>query len=84
MKSASLFVGEANTNDLMETELISRWQRVLNSVPKGTMGGHFGYSLNQLQYLGLIIQQVLKAKEATLQVYFYYVILYWFQFICIF
>ena len=70
-----MVVEASNPTDVMENELISRWQRVMTSIPRGTMGGYFGYSSRQLQYLGLVIKEVLRAKDASLQVCFIFEIM---------
>ncbi|XP_023290093.1 uncharacterized protein LOC105700754 [Orussus abietinus] len=58
---------EPRPADLLENELIDRWRRVVTSLPRGTMGGHYGYSSRQLEYLGLVVQEVLRANEVSLQ-----------------
>lgn len=55
-------------SDILENELISRWRRVMTSLPRGTMGRHCGYSGKQLEYLSLVVKEVLKVKKSVLQV----------------
>lgn len=55
-------------SDVLENELISRWRRVITSLPRGTMGRHCGYSGKQLEYLSLVVREVLKVKNVVLQV----------------
>ncbi|XP_058794582.1 uncharacterized protein LOC131666180 isoform X2 [Phymastichus coffea] len=52
--------------ELLERELVSRWRQVMASLPRGSMSGHYGYGPRQLQYLGLLVKEVLRAKD-TLQ-----------------
>lgn len=56
------------SSEILEMELLSRWRRVLASLPRGTMSGYYGYGSRQLQYLGLVVKEVLNAKEYVLQV----------------
>ncbi|XP_015591289.1 uncharacterized protein LOC107265900 isoform X2 [Cephus cinctus] len=49
--------------DTLENELISRWKRTISSLPRGTMGTHCGYTVRQLEYLGLVVKEVLGWKE---------------------
>lgn len=54
--------------DVMESELIVRWRDIMASLPRGTSDADYGYSQRQLEYFTLIVEQVLRAKDATLQV----------------
>ncbi|XP_066586521.1 uncharacterized protein [Prorops nasuta] len=53
--------------DLLEKELIIRWRTVMASLPRGTMNADYGYSSRQLEYLSIVLQEVLQAKDALLQ-----------------
>nr|XP_012142955.1 PREDICTED: uncharacterized protein LOC100880684 [Megachile rotundata] len=53
--------------DVMEGELIVRWRDVMTSLPRGSPSEDHGYSSRQLEYFSLILEQVLRAKNATLQ-----------------
>ncbi|XP_014296606.1 uncharacterized protein LOC103572535 [Microplitis demolitor] len=65
--SLNLTSVDPRPSDILESELIVRWRHVMASLPRGTMGGHYGYSTRQLTYLGLVINQVLKVKELAMQ-----------------
>ncbi|KAJ8675297.1 hypothetical protein QAD02_011083 [Eretmocerus hayati] len=56
-----------SSSELLDAELISRWREVLASLPRGTMSNHNGYGQRQLQYLGLVVKEVLQAKESLNQ-----------------
>ncbi|XP_076646683.1 uncharacterized protein LOC143355596 isoform X2 [Halictus rubicundus] len=55
--------------DAMETELIARWRDIVFSLPRGTADADYGYSPRQLEYLGLILEQALRARDCTAQDY---------------
>ncbi|XP_078032672.1 uncharacterized protein LOC144467656 [Augochlora pura] len=55
--------------EAMETELIARWRDIVFSLPRGTADADYGYSPRQLEYLGLILEQVLQARYFTAQDY---------------
>ncbi|XP_043269772.1 uncharacterized protein [Venturia canescens] len=57
-------------SDVLENELITRWRRVMTSLPRGTMSGHYGYSTRQLDYISIIVKEVLRLKDNTLQARF--------------
>nr|XP_033330261.1 uncharacterized protein LOC117222598 isoform X2 [Megalopta genalis] len=65
----SLSPGQAVPRPLeaMETELIVRWRDIVFSLPRGTPDADYGYSSRQLEYLGLILEQVLQARDFTAQ-----------------
>ncbi|CAG5108824.1 Protein of unknown function [Cotesia congregata] len=65
--SLNLTSVDPRPSDILESELIVRWRQVMASLPRGTMGGHYGYSTRQLMYLGIVIKQVLKVKELVMQ-----------------
>ncbi|XP_046467863.1 uncharacterized protein [Neodiprion pinetum] len=65
--STSSIPADLEPSDILENELITRWRRVIASLPRGTMGRHCGYSGKQLEYLALVIREVLKVKKAVLQ-----------------
>ncbi|XP_048509592.1 uncharacterized protein LOC105689999 [Athalia rosae] len=54
---------EMEPSDILENELIARWNRVITSLPRGTMGRHCGYGGKQLEYLSLVVREVLKVKK---------------------
>lgn len=54
--------------DVMESELIVRWRDIVASLPRGTPDADYGYSERQLEYFSMIVEQVLRAKDALLQV----------------
>ncbi|OXU22869.1 hypothetical protein TSAR_006653 [Trichomalopsis sarcophagae] len=56
-----------SSSELLERELLIRWSQVMASLPRGTMSGHHGYGNHQLQYLGLVVGQVLRAKDSLNQ-----------------
>ncbi|XP_031844381.1 uncharacterized protein LOC116432130 isoform X2 [Nomia melanderi] len=53
--------------DVLENELIVRWREIVFSLPRGTADADYGYSHRQLEYLGLILEQVLRAKDSVAQ-----------------
>ncbi|XP_076241148.1 uncharacterized protein LOC143183489 [Calliopsis andreniformis] len=53
--------------DVMESELIVRWRDIVTSLPRGTSDVDYGYSQRQLEYFSLIVEQVLRVKDALLQ-----------------
>ncbi|XP_076625427.1 uncharacterized protein LOC143343923 isoform X1 [Colletes latitarsis] len=66
-RSVSMTEGVPRPLEVMESELIVRWRDVLASLPRGTTDANYGYSWRQLEYLNLILEQVLRAKDASLQ-----------------
>lgn len=54
--------------DVMEGELIVRWRDIMASLPRGTTNEDYGYSQRQLEYFSMILEQVLRMKDASLQV----------------
>ncbi|CAK9812411.1 hypothetical protein ANTPLA_LOCUS7381 [Anthophora plagiata] len=55
--------------DVMESELIVRWRDIMASLPRGTTNENYGYSQRQLEYFSLILEQVLRTKDVSLQDY---------------
>ncbi|XP_026672873.1 uncharacterized protein LOC108629099 [Ceratina calcarata] len=53
--------------DIMESELIVRWRDIVASLPRGTTDEDYGYNQRQLEYLNMILEQVLRARDASLQ-----------------
>ncbi|XP_046144601.1 uncharacterized protein LOC114877064 [Osmia bicornis bicornis] len=53
--------------DVMESELIVRWRDVMTSLPRGIPSQDHGYSPRQLEYFSLILEQVLRANNSSLQ-----------------
>ncbi|XP_015437680.1 PREDICTED: uncharacterized protein LOC107192853 [Dufourea novaeangliae] len=53
--------------DVMESELIVRWRDIVFALPRGTADADYGYNPRQLEYLSLIVEQVLRAKDASAQ-----------------
>ncbi|XP_017766501.1 PREDICTED: uncharacterized protein LOC108555384 [Eufriesea mexicana] len=53
--------------DVMESELIVRWRDIMASLPRGTTNEDYGYSQRQLEYFSMILEQVLRMKDASLQ-----------------
>lgn len=58
-------------NDQLENELILRWQRVMVSLPRGTMSTYTGYNPRQLSYLALVIKEVLNVRDLSTNVFIY-------------
>lgn len=56
--------------DVMENELIVRWRDIIAALPRETSDEDYGYSQKQLEYFSMILEQVLRAKNALLQVEF--------------
>lgn len=57
-----------SSSELLEAELVTRWRQVLASLPRGSMSGYLGYGPRQLQYLGLVLREVLRARDSITQV----------------
>ncbi|XP_068980937.1 uncharacterized protein [Bombus flavifrons] len=55
--------------DVMENELIVRWRDIIAALPRETSNEDYGYSQKQLEYFSMILEQVLRAKNALLQNY---------------
>ncbi|XP_076679266.1 uncharacterized protein LOC143374746 isoform X2 [Andrena cerasifolii] len=68
-RSSSMTQSVPRPLDVMESELIVRWRDIMASLPRGTSDADYGYSQRQLEYFTLIVEQVLRAKDATLQDY---------------
>ncbi|XP_053995248.1 uncharacterized protein LOC128885291 [Hylaeus anthracinus] len=66
-RSITMTQGVPRPVDVMESELIVRWRDVLASLPRGRTDVDYGYSWRQLEYFSLILEQVLRAKDASLQ-----------------
>ena len=60
---------DLSSGEILERELVGRWWKVMASVPRGTMDNPESYGPRQLQYLGLVVREVLRAKDSLLQVY---------------
>ncbi|KAG7188665.1 hypothetical protein KM043_008289 [Ampulex compressa] len=65
--SSSMRPGVPGPLDVMESELIVKWRNVMASIPRGTMDADHGYSGRQLEYLSLILKEILRMKDASLQ-----------------
>lgn len=68
-RSFSIARGLPRPLDVMESELVVRWRDVLATLPRGTPDADYGYSRRQLEYFSLILEQVLRAKDVSLQVH---------------
>lgn len=69
--SFSITGGVARPVDLMENELIVRWREIMAALPGRRESGnddYHGYSERQFEYLTMIVEQALGARDALLQV----------------
>lgn len=58
--------------EVMETELITRWRGVIASLPRSAAHGHCAFSERQLEYIGMLVKQVLAARDSTVEVLYMY------------